>query len=273
MKPFLFDSHTHVQFAAFKDDYEEVIKRALDKGVWLNNVGSQKETSEKAVAIAEDHEKGVYATVGFHPIHAEDAAKKDPEESVSENEEFDYDFFRRLAENPKVVAIGECGLDYFRLKNAAKDRQKEIFSAQIKLAEEAGKPLMVHCRDAYPDLIEILRSERSRLLPDRPGISHFFTGSLKDAETLLEMGFSFSFGGAVTFAGNYDEVLRRIPLDCLLLETDAPYVAPVPFRGERNEPSFVVHVAEYIAKVKGLNLEEVAEETTKNALRIFAIRA
>ncbi|HOF50351.1 MAG TPA: TatD family hydrolase [Candidatus Colwellbacteria bacterium] len=271
--PKFFDVHTHTQFAAFKDDYEEVIKRALDKGVWLNNVGSQKETSEKAVAIAEDHEKGVYATVGFHPIHAEDAAKKDPEESVSENEEFDYDFFRRLAENPKVVAIGECGLDYFRLKNAAKDRQKEIFSAQIKLAEEAGKPLMVHCRDAYPDLIEILRSERSRLLPDRPGISHFFTGSLKDAETLLEMGFSFSFGGAVTFAGNYDEVLRRIPLDCLLLETDAPYVAPVPFRGERNEPSFVVHVAEYIAKVKGLSLEEVARETTENALRIFAIRA
>lgn len=272
MKPFLFDSHTHVQFAAFKDDYEKVIKRALDSGVWINNVGSQKATSEKAVTIAEDHEKGVYATVGFHPIHAGGGAK-DPEESTSENEEFDYDFFRHLAENPKVVAIGECGLDYFRLKNAAKDRQKEIFSAQIKLAEEAGKPLMVHCRDAYPDLIEILRKERSRLLSDRPGISHFFTGSLEDAATLLEMGFSFSFGGAVTFAGNYDEVLRRIPLDRLLLETDAPYVAPVPFRGERNEPSFVIRVAEYIAEVKGLSLEEVAKETTENALRIFAIQA
>ncbi|HQA95986.1 MAG TPA: TatD family hydrolase, partial [Candidatus Colwellbacteria bacterium] len=225
----------------------------------------------KAVMIAEDHEKGVYATVGFHPIHAEAAEKEDLEESVSKSEEFDYDFFCRLAQNPKVVAIGECGLDYFHLKNAAKDKQKEIFLAQIKLAEETSKPLMVHCRDAYPDLIEILRSERSRLLPDRPGISHFFTGSLQDAETLLKMGFSFSFGGAITFAGNYDEVLRRIPLDRLLLETDAPYVAPVPFRGQRNEPSFVVHVAEHIAKVKSLSLEEVARETTKNALRIFAI--
>ncbi|HOB89887.1 MAG TPA: TatD family hydrolase [Candidatus Colwellbacteria bacterium] len=271
MKPLFFDSHTHVQFVAFKDDHEEVIRRALDKGVWLNNVGSQKETSEKAVMIAEDHEKGVYATVGFHPIHAEAAEKEDLEESVSKSEEFDYDFFCRLAQNPKVVAIGECGLDYFHLKNAAKDKQKEIFLAQIKLAEETSKPLMVHCRDAYPDLIEILRSERSRLLPDRPGISHFFTGSLQDAETLLKMGFSFSFGGAITFAGNYDEVLRRIPLDRLLLETDAPYVAPVPFRGQRNEPSFVVHVAEHIAKVKSLSLEEVARETTKNALRIFAI--
>lgn len=272
MKPFLVDSHTHVQFAAFKDNYKEVIQRALDKGVWIVNVGSQKATSEKAVAIAEDYEKGVYATIGFHPIHAEGATKKDPEESASENEEFDYDFFRRLAENPKVVAIGECGLDYFRLKNTTRDKQKEVFSAQIKLAEETSKPLMIHCRDAYPDLIKILRSERSRLLPDRPGVSHFFTGSLNDAEALLEMGFSFSFGGAVTFAGNYDEILRRIPLDRLLLETDAPYVAPVPFRGERNEPSFVIHVAEYIAKVKGLSLGEVAEETTKNALRIFAIQ-
>lgn len=269
--PSLFDVHTHVQFAAFKDDYKEVIRRARDRGVWLNNVGSQRKTSEKAVTIAHDYDEGVYATVGFHPIHVS-GGEDDPEEEASADEEFDYAFFKRLAEDPKVVAIGECGLDYSHLKNDTKNEQKKVFIKHIELAAEVEKPLMIHCRDAYPDLIEILRQERNRLSPDRPGISHFFTGSVVDAELLLQMGFMFSFGGAITFSGNYDEVLRKIPLEEILLETDAPYVSPAPFRGKRNEPLYVSYVADYIAKVKGAASETVARQTTENALRVFAIK-
>jgi TatD DNase family protein len=271
MKSFLFDSHTHVQFVAFKDDYQEVIKRALDCGIWLNNVGSQKATSEKAVRIAHDYNEGVYATVGFHPIHV-GGGEEDSQEESSADEVFDYDFFKSLAVDPKVVAIGECGLDYFHLKNDTKNEQKDVFIKHIELAAEIKKPLMIHCRDAYPDLIEILRQERKRLSFDRPGISHFFTGNVADAELLLQMGFMFSFGGAITFSGNYDEVLRLIPIDRMLLETDAPYVAPIPFRGKRNEPLFVSYVADYIAKVKGVAPETAARQTTENALRVFAIK-
>ncbi|MCL4406089.1 MAG: TatD family hydrolase [Patescibacteria group bacterium] len=271
MTPSLFDVHTHAEFAAFKDDYQEVIRRALNRGIWLNNVGSQKTTSEKSVMIARDYDDGVYATVGFHPIHVS-GGEEDPQEELSAGEEFDYDFFKNLAMDSKVVAVGECGLDYFHLKNDAKEEQKEVFIKHIELSAEIGKPLMIHCRDAYPDLIEILRRERGRLSSDRPGISHFFTGSVADAESLLQMGFMFSFGGAITFSGSYDEVLRKIPLEKILLETDAPYVSPAPFRGKRNEPLYVSYVSDYIAKAKGVASEEVARQTTENALSIFAIK-
>lgn len=277
-KPFLIDSHTHTQFAAFDDDREETTKRALDNNIWLINVGSQKETSKKAVEIAQKYSKGVYATVGLHPIHT-GKSYSDPQElrEVICEEIFNYDFYKNLALNGKVVAVGECGLDYFRITNnesQIKNLQKEIFIKQIQLAKELEKPLMIHCRpskgseDAYNDLYEILKSEN---LGHIPVILHFFIGFLEAAKKFLDLGCYFTFGGVITFGDNYDEVVKYIPLDRILLETDAPYVAPVPFRGKRNEPLYVKYVAQKLAEIKKLDLNKVAEATTKNAFEVFKL--
>ena len=166
-----------------------------------------------------------------------------------------------------MVAIGECGLDYYRLTPGTKKKQKEVFEKQIELAQEIKKPLMIHCREAFADLIAILRV--SRLTLPAPGIVHFFSGTKEDAAKLMELGFSFSFGGVITFAREYEKLIKYIPLEKILLETDAPYVAPVPQRGQRNEPAYVSEVAQKIAKIKNLDLEEIADKTFENASRIF----
>jgi len=268
-----FDVHTHVQFAAFKDDRKEVLERALKNDVWVVNVGTQRDTSESALELAEKYPEGVWAAVGLHPIHA-DKSYHDAEELgggeaalefTSRGEEFDYDYYKKLAENHKVVAIGECGLDYYRLSADTKKKQKEIFEKQIALSNEIKKPLMVHCREAFADLIEILSEQRSSVA----GIVHFFSGTTENAGKLMDLGFSFSFGGVLTFARDYDKVVKYIPMGRVLLETDAPYVAPVPYRGKRNEPSYVIEVAKKIAEIKDLTLEEVAVLTFQNAERIF----
>ena len=278
-----FDVHTHVQFAAFKDDRKEVLERALKNDVWVVNVGTQRDTSESALELAEKYPEGVWAAVGLHPIHADKIYHNAEElgggeaalEFTSRGEEFDYDYYKKLAENHKVVAIGECGLDYYRLSADTKKKQKEIFEKQIALSNEIKKPLMVHCREAFADLIEILSEQRSSVA----GIVHFFSGTTENAGKLMDLGFSFSFGGVLTFppkadqprAGtqNYGKLIKRIPLDRILLETDAPYVAPVPYRGKRNEPAYVIEVAKKIAEIKDLTLEEVAVLTFQNAENIF----
>ena len=268
-----FDVHTHVQFAAFKDDRKEVLERALKNDVWVVNVGTQRDTSESALELAEKYPEGVWAAVGLHPIHA-DKSYHDAEELgggeaalefTSRGEEFDYDYYKKLAENHKVVAIGECGLDYYRLSADTKKKQKEIFEKQIALSNEIKKPLMVHCREAFADLIEILSEQRSSVA----GIVHFFSGTTENAGKLMDLGFSFSLGGVLTFARDYDKVVKYIPMGRILLETDAPYVAPVPYRGKRNEPSYIIEVAKKIAEIKDLTLEEVAVLTFQNAEDIF----
>lgn len=277
--PRLVDAHTHIQFHAFKEDRDEVIDRALAEDIWVVNVGTQFDTSEGAIKIAEEHDEGVYATVGLHPIHTTlsyhdkkelgngEAAKA----FTSRGEDFDYSLYRELARNKKVVAIGECGLDYYRLDKETKDKQVEVFEKQIKLAHEVEKPLMIHCRQAFPDLIKILKTNHYKLKTNYPGITHFFTGSVDDAKKLKDLGFYFSFGGVVTFARDYDDVIKEIGLDRIVLETDAPYVAPVPYRGKRNEPSYITHTAKKIAELLSKTYEEVAEKTTKNAREIFKI--
>ena len=268
-----FDVHTHVQFAAFKDDRKEVLERALKNDVWVVNVGTQRDTSESALELAEKYPEGVWAAVGLHPIHADKSYHNAEElgggeaalEFTSRGEEFDYDYYKKLAENHKVVAIGECGLDYYRLSADTKKKQKEIFEKQIALSNEIKKPLMVHCREAFADLIEILSEQRSSVA----GIVHFFSGTTENAGKLMDLGFSFSLGGVLTFARDYDKVVKYIPMGRILLETDAPYVAPVPYRGKRNEPSYVIEVAKKIAEIKDLTLEEVAVLTFQNAERIF----
>jgi len=279
MTPKLIDVHTHVQFAAFSTDYKKVIEQALNQGVWLINSGTQKDTSEKAVRIAEDYKEGVYATVGLHPIHTEsshyDVKELGGERGgrlLTKGEIFDRDYYKNLACRPKVVAVGECGLDFYRLGEETREKQVRAFIEQIKLAFEIKKPIIIHCRDAYPELLDILESY-NHLLLDFPGVIHFFSGEKRDAEKLLEMGFCFSFGGVVTFIEKYGEIIRKIPLEKILLETDAPYVAPVPFRGRRNEPSYIIEVARKIAEIKEMPLEEVSRRTTETALRLFNLAA
>jgi len=278
--PKLIDAHTHVQFAAFKDDADAVIGRAFDQGVWMINVGTQRDTSEKAISLAGKYPEGVYATVGLHPIHTEQSfhdAKElgDSSEAkgfTSRGEEFDFEFYKKLAMHPKVVGIGECGLDYYRIKNQeSRIKQENVFRQQIELAKEARKPLMIHCRSAFGDLIKILNSCFLIRDSQSPGAVHFFSGTKNDTKKLLDLGFSFSFGGVITFTRDYDELIRYIPFDRMLLETDAPYVTPVPYRGKRNEPAYVVEVAKKIAELKNIGFEEVAATTFQNVCNIFKI--
>lgn len=272
-KNLLIDTHAHVNFNDFKNDSNEVVRRALDSGIWMINVGSERKTSERAVRMAEEYEEGVYAAVGLHPSHLieQDVEREENGETIkykSKPEEFDYDFYLNLAKNKKVVGIGECGLDYFRNNDESfKEKQKEVFVKQLKLAREINKPIIIHCRDAHEDLLEILRLEAE--LPS--GVMHFFTGSLEQAKKYIELGFYISFSGVITFTKAYDEVVKNIPLDRILIETDCPYVAPIPFRGKRNEPQYVKYVAQKIAEIKGLSFEEVAMQTTKNARELFGL--
>lgn len=251
----IIDVHAHLQFPIFKNDVDAVVKRSLEQGIGMINAGVSKETSWAAVELAHNYPDGVWAAIGLHPTDAD--------------EYFDYDYYKKLAADSKVVAIGECGLDYYR-NSKIKDKQKEVFIRQIEFAGEVKKPLVIHCRSAFDDLTDILNSQ-SRILNSQPGIIHFFSGSQEDAQRLLNLGFSFTFGGVITFARDYDEVIKFLPLDRILLETDAPYVAPAPYRGRRNEPVYIIEIAQKIAEIKNLSYEKIAAITTANALRIFNI--
>ena len=276
--PHFFDVHTHTHFAAFADDTDAVIRRALEAGAWMVNVGTQRDTSVGAVETAHHYKEGVYATVGLHPVHTaksyhdteECGDTKEAKGFTSRGEEFDHDHYFKLGQDTKVVAIGECGLDYYRLEEDTKPRQKIAFERQIVLAKELEKPLMIHCRNAFEDLIDMLNAKRSTLNAV-PGIVHFFSGTKEDAHSLLDLGFCFSFGGVITFAWDYDEVVRYIPIDRILLETDAPYITPIPYRGRRNEPMYIVEVAKKLGEIKQLPFEIVGQKTTENARKLFGM--
>ena len=277
MVPKLIDSHTHVQFAAYQGDVDDVVGRSLGAGIWMVNVGTQLDTSKQAIALAEKYPEGVYATVGLHPIHTDksfhdkEELGEGGEEFVSRGEVFDYDGYKKLALHPKVVAIGECGLDYYRINDAdSKEKQEAAFVQQIELARDVKKPLMIHCRSAFPDLISVLKANSSKLQAV-PGIIHFFSGTEPQASDLLNMGLFFTFGGVITFSHDYNEIIKSVPVSRMMLETDAPYVTPAPHRGKRNEPSYVAEVAKRLAEIKGVSLEEIQHHTTENARAIFGI--
>ena len=240
------------------------------------NVGTQKDTSAAAIETAHQYNEGVYATVGLHPIHTEQSHHDlqeigDDQTFTSRGEEFDYAYYKNLAEDPKVVGIGECGLDYYRLEEQTKQKQFAVFEQQIALSSEVQKLLMIHCRNAFADLISVLQQHKGELLASRPGIIHFFTGTVDDAKALLDLGFSFSFGGVITFARDYDEVVRYIPLDRIVLETDAPYITPAPHRGKRNEPAYIIETAKKLAELKKVSYEDAAGQTLGNARSIFNV--
>jgi TatD DNase family protein len=267
------DIHTHANLSAFKDDYDAVIRRALDAGVWMINVGTELSTSKRAVEFLDLYPEGVYATVGLHPNHA-GPSYHDTKESDTENvgEEFDYEAYKALARHPKVVAIGECGLDYFRTTDPEiQKKQKEIFEMHIALANELQKPLMLHLRsgeggNAYKDAQELLKTHAKVR-----GDSHFFAGSLEDAKGFWDMGYSTSFTGVLTFARNYDDVVKAAPANLIHAETDAPYVTPAPHRGERNEPLYVIEVVKKIAELRGVSEEEQAAQLFENAREMFGV--
>ena len=278
-----FDVHTHVQFAAFTSDFHEVINRALEIGVGMVNIGTQKDTSRRAVELAHNY-KNVYAVVGLHPIHTSKSYHDAQELGdtskargfTSRGEEFNHDYYKELALDSKVVAIGECGFDFYRLEQGVNQKeqiklQKKAFVGQIELAREVQKPLMIHCRSAFPDLIETLNTKR-QTLNTPPGIIHFFSGTKKEAKQLLDMGFYFTFGGVITFTHDYNDVIDMIPLNRILSETDAPYVTPAPYRGRRNEPAYVIEVVKKLAEIKKISEEEMREQVLKNSEQIFDIK-
>ena len=273
----IIDSHAHIQFSAYDADRDAVVSRARDAGGGMVNVGTQFSTSEAAVNLARKHPGSMWATVGFHPGHIGQNSHHDSMELRELHREgFEHEKFLEMAQNPEVVAIGECGLDYYRMNseqgtvNSTKNIQKEVFLKQIEIAKEVKKPLVIHCRRAFTDLV-ILLTAHCPLLTAPAGVVHFFSGSWNDAKRLMELGFFLGFGGVVTFAREYDDVVRKTPLDRILLETDAPYVAPAPYRGKRNEPAYIVEVVKKIAELKEVGRDEVAAMTIANAKQLFGI--
>jgi TatD DNase family protein len=268
-----FDSHTHANFSAYKDDADQVVKRALDAQTWMLNVGTQQDTSKSAVAMAEKYPEGVYAAIGLHPSHTFQHMM-DEEEShfESRSEEFDADKYSSLLDSKKVVAVGECGLDYFRLETSNKEqvirKQKTELIKQLHFADRHSLPITFHCRDAYEDLIEILKAEFQG-----QGVIHSFTDTWETAKKFLDLGFYIGLNGILTFdkTGKLAEVVKNAPFDRILIETDAPYLAPPPYRGKRNEPLYVQYVAGKIAEIKGLNWDQVGEQTFQNAKALFKI--
>jgi len=254
----LFDTHVHLNAEQFNDDLQEVIDRAIAEGVTnMVVVGFDELTIKKAIELAEEYDF-IHASVGWHPV---DAIDMTPEH---------LDWLKELASHPKVVALGEMGLDYYWDKSP-KEIQKEVFRKQIRLAREVKLPIIIHNRDATADIVEILKEENAG---EVGGIMHCYSGSVETALECIDMNFYISLGGPVTFknAKKPKEVAESIPLDRLLVETDCPYLTPHPYRGKRNEPAYVKLIAEEIAGLKGLSFEEIAEATTQNAKKIFGIK-
>lgn len=270
----LIDTHSHLSFKAYDNDRDEVMKRTQKEGVVCIDVGTKYETSKRAVELAEKNE-GIYAAVGIHPIHIKTdllRLKMDEEEGAFAplGEDFDKEKYRELARNKKVVAMGEIGLDYYyRPKGATKtekfkQKQKEVFLQQLELAEELDLPVIIHCRMAFTDLYEILKTRKLK------GVIHCFTGSWEDAQKYMDLGFYIGINGII-FKLNLDKVIKKTPLDKILVETDCPYLTPPDAKAERNEPIFVKYVVKRIAELKGLSFQEVADKTTENAKKLFKI--
>ena len=253
----LFDTHVHVNAEQFNEDLEDVIERAKEAGVDnMVVVGFDRPTIIRAMELIETYDF-MYAAVGWHPVDAIDMT------------EDDLQWIEELSNHPKVVAIGEMGLDYHWDKSP-KDVQMEVFRKQIRLAKKVGLPIIIHNREATADIVNILKEEEASRVG---GIMHCFSGSAETALECVNMNFYISLGGPVTFknAKKPKEVAAAVPLDRLLIETDCPYLAPHPYRGKRNEPAYVKLVAEQIAEIKQLKIEEVSQATTENAKKLFGI--
>lgn len=281
----LIDTHCHINLNAFREDGAEAIKRAFEVGVVVVNVGTQIDTSRQAVKLLEQFSENVYAVVGLHPVHTYQHDYEDEEEVKFKTREegFDYGLYKQLADNPRVVGIGECGLDYYRLPDdrdhaEIKQLQRAAFLSQLKLAQELDKALCIHCRpsdgtmDAYEDIYVMLKDAKQEK-PDLRFEIHCYTGDLPTVLKFVELGAYIGINGIITFdkTGRSEQVIKGIPLESMVLETDAPYLTPAPHRGKRNEPAYVGLVAEKIAEWKDVSVDEVARVTTANACKLFNI--
>ena len=271
----LIDTHSHINFNAYKDDFKQVIARSLANNVWMINIGTKYETSKRAIEIAKNYKQGVYAAIGFHPLY-------------SQEEEFNCGQYKELTKNKKVVAIGEIGLDYYykpktkiRLK-LFKEKQKEVLLKQLDLAKELNLPVIFHCRMGHQDLIDILNEQLTTNNEQIMGVIHCFTGNWEQAKKYLEIGLFLGFNGIIfkDIKGiNFKEIIKKIPLEKIFLETDCPYLMPLSVEvlakpgssSIRNEPIYIEYIAQEIAKIKNISFKQVAEITSKNAKNLFKI--
>jgi TatD DNase family protein len=253
----LIDTHAHLDMRDFSGDRDDVIQRAREAGVeYIVTIGTTVESSRDAVLLADKYDF-IYAAIGIHPHEVKDILHPA------------YDILRHFAQHKKVVAYGEVGLDY-HYEHSPRTDQKRKFRDMLREARELDLPVIIHDRDAHEDTLQILSEEWS---PDLGGVMHCFSGDIEMAKKLIEMGFSISVAGPVTFpkAESLREVVRQIPIEHMLIETDSPYLAPQPMRGKRNEPAYVRHTAEAIAAIKGLSFDDVARITSFNAMQLFGI--
>ena len=260
-----FDAHCHVQFDPYDADRVDVLNRMISEEVGGMVVGVDLDSSVKALRLVETL-PNFYAAAGLHPNYVLD-------------ERFDEDSFRALLRHPKMVAVGECGLDNFRPEDVevSRPKQREVFERHTALAIEADKPMMIHSRpskgtqDSYRDMIDILRSYKREHGDKLRGDIHFFVGGVEEARDFLDLGFTLSFTAVLTFARDYDEVVRYVPLSSIITETDAPYIAPARIRGKRNEPTSVIDVVEAVAEIRNEDQEAVRDAVLGNAKRLFQI--
>ena len=281
MTPNLIDTHCHLHFGAYDDDRKDVLARMREKNIWAITIGTNAVTSKGAINLAES-EPDVFASVGFHPANLTSVTPADIEER--DPEPYSIDRMKSLADSSKlVVGIGEIGLDYHHIDpnldpNDAKDLQKKAFIEQVRMAADLDLPIIIHCRDAFDDLITVLRDLAYQGIVIK-GVVHCFTENWERAQALLDVGLHLSFTGIVTFKPRTSDdpeqhvhrVIERMPLERIMVETDAPWLSPEPFRGKRNEPAFVEHISDKIAELRGISPEEAARATTENAIRLFSL--
>ncbi len=282
MNPFLIDTHCHIHFPPYDEDRAEVLARMKERNIWGITIGTGLKNSEAGLRFAEATD-GVWATVGLHPEHVtsdyhdENEGEK-PEKFVTQEQ-----LVEIASTSPKCVAIGETGLDWYRIDAAldveqAKTEQEKVLHEHLRASYELDLPLVFHCREALTRLAEILQEEWNAGRKPR-GVVHSFTGTWDEAKPLLDLGLHIAVNGIATFPPKMgsdpdkaiDRTIEHIPLERLLLETDAPYLAPAPHRGKRNEPAYVEEVAKHVADVRGISLKDIAEQTTQNAITLFGL--
>jgi TatD DNase family protein len=274
------DTHAHIQFDAYKADRDAVVARCREKNTILNIVGTQKDTSRLAVEMAEQYDT-MYASIGTHPIHLHSTHVDEEESSfLSREESFDEVYYEELVKSPKVIGIGECGLDLYHLpkdksKEEVLEKQRTVFLAHVKFAEKHNLPLVIHCRDAQDEMIALLRSLNRPIA----GTMHCYTGDWEHAKQYLDMGLYLGFTGVVTFPPKkldpapqlgLLEVIEKMPLDRILVETDSPYLAAQAYRGTRAEPWMVEEVVKKIALVRKISVEKANEQIVQNTKRLFS---
>lgn len=276
------DTHSHLNFQKFDMDADQVIRNSLDEDTGMVIVGTNYKTSKRGLDLANKYEKGVYAAVGIHPVHLEDIIEEeDGQEKIRvPAEEFSYEVFEKLAKLEKTVAIGEIGLDYYHLKldniEEAKKKQKKALREQLVLSRDLDLPAIIHCRQAHDDLLAALKDFKKEyketIAKDRPwGVMHCFSGDENLAWQYFDLGLIISFTGIITFSKQWDDLIRKMPIEKLMIETDCPFMAPEPYRGKRNEPVFVEFVARRIAEIREVDVKKIAQTTTQTAKRFFNI--